>query len=206
MNKKIFIGSIFAVIILVVASLSPVIGFQTVKSNSNPVSPLFNIRTKRALGEESSDVVTCDYVGKGKASSISFPTRDNKIVLLQKLVHILSTLSDTMFGRFVSLFFNWLVAHDKIEENDKSEAIAAFQYMRDNPEEITGYIIGGEEAYVLAEPASEPTVYNWEFGCWIIFILKLLSSIIIFPFVMIELIVFFLFINTHPTVFCPYYL
>jgi len=99
-NKKIIIGlSIIACIVLVLASLSPVVGFHSVKSNSAISSPLFNVRTKRAINEESRDI-TSDYVGKGKLWS--FPIRDSRTVLVQKFINTIRTMNKNTFDRFIA--------------------------------------------------------------------------------------------------------
>ena len=51
MNKKILIGSIIAVTILIGVSFTSVVGYRSVASDVK-ASPLFNIRTSRAIDEE----------------------------------------------------------------------------------------------------------------------------------------------------------
>jgi len=71
MNKKILIGSIIAVVILVLVSFTGVVGYQTTKSSTiAKASPLFTVRSSRAIDEESEDL-SCDYIGKGKPTLIT---------------------------------------------------------------------------------------------------------------------------------------
>jgi len=51
--------------LIVLASFTSVVGFQSIKSNSAKISPLFRIRTKRAINTESKDTLTSDHVGEG---------------------------------------------------------------------------------------------------------------------------------------------
>ena len=82
MNKRILIGSIIAVAILVLVSFTGVVGYQTTKSSSIArASPLFSVRSSRAIDEESKDIV-CDYVGKEEELVLSIPKRDNQQFLL----------------------------------------------------------------------------------------------------------------------------
>ena len=56
MNKKILIGNIIAVAILVLVSFTGVIGYQTTKSSTIArASPLFAVRSNRAIDEERKD-------------------------------------------------------------------------------------------------------------------------------------------------------
>ena len=97
MKKKILIGSIIAVVILVLVSFTSVVGYNSVKSNVK-TSPLFKVRTNRAIGEESKDI-TCMFVGKG--ITLLFPKRDDKSVLTQKVVDRINRMDDKTFERFI---------------------------------------------------------------------------------------------------------
>ena len=64
MDKRILIvGSICAVAILIGVSFTSVVGYSAVRTKMLE-SPLYNIRTNRAI-ENSEDVTTCDFIGKG---------------------------------------------------------------------------------------------------------------------------------------------
>ena len=88
MNKKILLGSIIAVAILVLVSFTGVVGYQTTKSTIAKASPLFSVRSSRAIDEESRDL-TCDYVGKGEEINIPIPKRNTNGNLL---IHALNRI------------------------------------------------------------------------------------------------------------------
>ena len=52
MNKKILIGCILAVALLLLVSFSNVVGYSSFKSDSKSKSPLFYVRTKKAIDKE----------------------------------------------------------------------------------------------------------------------------------------------------------
>jgi len=85
-NKILFIGSILFVLILIFASFNSVVGYQSNIISSVKNSPLFDIRTGRALKDKNIDVTTGDYIGKDKGETIPFPTRDSKAVLIRKII------------------------------------------------------------------------------------------------------------------------
>jgi hypothetical protein len=100
MKKKIIISSIVAVVILVLVSFTGVVGYQTTKTSTNAkASPLFKVRTNRAIGEESKDIA-CDYVGKG--NTLLFPKRDDKAILTLKVVDRISRMDDKTFEKFIT--------------------------------------------------------------------------------------------------------
>lgn len=98
MDKKILVGSIIAVAILVGVSFTSVLGYRSVESNMKE-SPLFNIRTSRAIGEEDKEL-TCSYVGIG--NTLPFPKRDGKSVMVQKVVDNIRQMDDESFEKFVA--------------------------------------------------------------------------------------------------------
>jgi hypothetical protein len=84
-DKKILIfGSILAVSILIGVSFTSVVGYGNNTSNSLKASPLYNIRTNKAI-DNGVDVTTCDYVGKGRGLSIPISDYDNIRALHQLL-------------------------------------------------------------------------------------------------------------------------
>ena len=93
MNKKILtIGSIIAAIILVLVTFTSVVGYEAVESSGLRTSPLFEVRTSRAIDEETRGY-TCDYVGKGNIWS--FPRRDSyQAVQLQRIIDRMRMMDD----------------------------------------------------------------------------------------------------------------
>ena len=86
MDKRILImGSICAIAILLGVSFTSVVGYSSNKSNSIGVSPLYNIRTNRAIDEEKNAPIFY-YIRKEKGITISFPTKDEKTILLHKFI------------------------------------------------------------------------------------------------------------------------
>ena len=98
MDKKLLIcGSIIAIVVLVLASFSPVVGFVSIKSSVKD-SPLFSVRTQRAIGQES-EGLTSNYLRKGDL--IQFPIRNGKTVQFQKIIDTVKGMDDKTFNRFI---------------------------------------------------------------------------------------------------------
>ncbi|UCD13670.1 MAG: hypothetical protein JSW60_08950, partial [Thermoplasmatales archaeon] len=124
--------SIIAVAILIGVSFTSVVGYSGVKSNVK-ASPLFTVRTKRAI-EEESKIVTSDYVGKGEESILSIPKRDNRIEMALKIADIISKMDDKAFDEFIDLIICYI---DKI---DRHEIFNVLQQLRDNPAKVKNNI------------------------------------------------------------------
>jgi len=90
MGKKPLIGvSICAVVLLVLASLTNVIGYQSMKSSTVGDSPLFKIRTQR-VNNQHQNITTFQYLGLEKGNCLQFPEKDNRIESLKKDIEFIN--------------------------------------------------------------------------------------------------------------------
>ncbi len=182
MKKKILVlgVSILTVVLLVLGSLSNVVGFQSVKSTVND-SPLFQTRTQRANNQQQNSF-TSQYLGMGRGNQLQFPLRDDKIELLNKVIDIISKMDDKTFEWFIESCIQ-KVRQDNIFSETNSEIIQALLLLKKQSKTRIFSIInksnqecGGSSFWTL----EESTVCA-NFGCWIlgIFLLILYSPILI---------------------------
>ncbi len=128
MNNKILIGSIIAVTILIGVSFTSVVGYRSGASDVK-ASPLFNIRSSRAIDEESRDL-SCAYVGMEEEIIISLIKRDNVNVIFQNMLESISGMNDETFNRFIDFVIS------RINQNniDKEEIVNLLIKLKDNQE------------------------------------------------------------------------
>ncbi len=130
MERKILAGSIIAVAILIGVSFTSVVGYQSTSRTIAEASPLFTVRSSRALDVDSKDL-SYNYVGKGEDISISILKRDNKIVLIQKFIDSISKMDDKTLNRLIELVVSHKNKDNKItNENTKM----VLQFIRESPE------------------------------------------------------------------------
>jgi hypothetical protein len=127
MKKKIFIGVIIAVVILVLVSFTGVVGYSSVKSNSVKVSPLFKVRTNRAIGEESKDI-SCKYVGKG--ITLPFPERDDRAIMVQKVIDRVRKMDDKTFEKFIAYIIHHVQKDKRFNGENTEEIRETFNLLR----------------------------------------------------------------------------
>jgi hypothetical protein len=159
--------SICAVVLLVLGSLTNVVGYQSVKSTALSDSPLFSERTKRAINEENDNVLTSNYLGKGQYS-IPFPVRDNRTELIRKFIDQIKAMDDDTFDRFVNNVVNQINHRDTLKGIDAKEIVKELRQVR----ESTQNIIVDENANDSDEPYSfrfnfVPTIC-WFPGCLVL--------------------------------------
>jgi hypothetical protein len=124
MDKKPLIGiSICAVVLLVLGSLSNVVGYQSMKSTMSD-SPLFNIRTLSATNQQQ-NILTSQYLGMGKVNDLNLfiPIRDNERILLQKALNRLYGMDDETFTKFLEQVLFWLSTQEKYNKNNVPQLI-----------------------------------------------------------------------------------
>ena len=187
-KKPLIVVSFCAVVLLVMASLSNVVGYQSVKSSVNN-SPLFATRTERATNQQQ-NTLTSQYIGMGRGSYLQFPIRDNKIEQLEKVIDVISNMDDMAFTRFTELCLQKIYQDKTLKDITPNEIIKTLQLLRIESETITESYIKANNQFITSP--QWPTLCAWLPGCILINILVAIG-LIFFLF----LIVFF-----HFTVGC----
>jgi hypothetical protein len=126
-NHPIIRVSLCAVVLLVLGSLSNVVGYQSVKSTVND-SPLFNIRTQRATNQQTNSI-TSQYIGMGRGSPLQFQSRDSRIEQLNKVIDVISKMDDKTFTRFTELCIR-KIRQDNTFSETNNEIIQMLQLLR----------------------------------------------------------------------------
>jgi hypothetical protein len=180
-KKPLIVGSILTVVLLVLGSLSNVVGYQSVKSTSVNDSPLFQTRTLRATNQQQK-IITSHYLGIENEKNIQFPLKDNRIEQLKKYIDILGKMNDKIFTRFIELFILNIKQIQSLKDIPHSDIIKAFYLLRTEPEIIKNSILSREKITTSNNTATSngfyPTQCVWVPGCLILnYILFILDTI-----------------------------
>jgi hypothetical protein len=105
-NKFLIGGSIIAVAVLVLAGLSPVVGYNSANSSVRDY-PLFSVRMKRAIDKDS-DGLNRNYLGQGRVLSITLPTRERGISAIQKLIEEINEMGEKTHEKVHQMIINRL--------------------------------------------------------------------------------------------------
>jgi hypothetical protein len=136
MDKYPLIGvSIIAVVLLILGSLTNVVGYQSMKSSAMSESPLFSMRTQRATDQQR-NILTSQYLGKGKENLLQFPTRDNKTELLIKAIDFINKMDEKTFARFMELCIQKVRQDNTLRDISHYEIIQALLLLKTNPKAI----------------------------------------------------------------------
>ena len=129
MNRKIIIGSIIAVAILIGISLTSVVGYRGVDSNVKD-SPLFNIRTSRATGKISGDF-TCNY-DKNKKCALLCPLENNRAILFRKVIDNICKMDDNTYNKFISSVIKYTQEDNSFKSLNPDDINEAFFQLRND--------------------------------------------------------------------------
>ena len=193
MNNKILIGSIIAVVILVLVSFTGVVGYQSVKSTSAINSPLFYVRSSRAIDEESKDIAS-DYVGKGEESVLSIPKRDGRTALGQKFIDRISEMDDETSKQLITFLINYGQKDKRLNDVKPDKIREAFYLLRNSDKSIPMFNVIIKNKYQVSAHGGQ-TCYDCftfgfgEIGCFFIYLLYLLMEI---PWMIVAFISFML--------------
>jgi hypothetical protein len=155
------------VVLLLMASLSNVVGYQSVKSTVND-SPLFNVRTQRATNQQQNTLLS-QYLGKGKMANIYFSNRNNTTELLKRVMELISKMDDSSYEQLMNLCLQ-KIKKDDAQRNHKANKITRlFRQLKTKPE-ITDQVIPKNNNLLYTMPLPAPSICYWEPGCilWVL--------------------------------------
>jgi hypothetical protein len=136
MDKKPLMGvCICAVVLLVLGSLSNVVGYQSVKSTAVNDSPLFSVRTQKATNQLQNSI-SSQYLGKGNGNQLTFFIRVDRTELFDKVFNQVTTLNDKAFEQFLEMLGKKIKHNYFIKESDYKDIIHAFSNIRSKAQKI----------------------------------------------------------------------
>jgi len=179
MQKYPLIGvSIIAVVLLVLGSLTNVVGYRSVQSSSVSESPLFSLRKQRATNQQQNSI-TFHYLGERKGTLLPFPTRDSRIELLKKSIEIISKMDNKTFERFIELSIQRTRQNNTFSDTNPNEISQMLHQLRTKPETIINSFISRNNYNITSEGSPPPTVHNWLLGCFLGYILGAIIAILL---------------------------
>jgi hypothetical protein len=175
--------SLCAVVLLVLGSLSNVVGYQSVKSTVND-SPLFATRTQRATNQQQ-NILTSQYIGMDEGNFLQFPIRYSQTEQIKKVIDIISKMNDKTFNQFIESCIQ-KVRQDKTFSGTNNEIIQMLQLLRKQSKTKTFSIINrnnqecGGSTFWTYEGAT--LCGSWPPGCGIYLLFTVIILVfIIFP-------------------------
>ena len=107
MVRKYFVvgTSITLIVLIVLSSLSNVVGYQSVKSNTTNDSPLFQTRMQRATNQQQKSI-TSQYLGMNGGKPLHFPIDNNQTQILKRAIEIISKTDEKTYVQLEKLFIH----------------------------------------------------------------------------------------------------
>ena len=187
MNKYPLIGvSICAVVLLILGSLTNVVGYQSVQSNMVFNSPLFTTRTQRATNQQQ-NILTSQYLGMGKGNELKvfIPSSNNERILLQKALNKLQGMDDATFTKFLEHVLLWLSTQDTYKDVNVPQLIFTLHQIKENPKTFERYLVNDNNDLTMN---GDFTTDIWFPGCLILTkIIETLVFAIFFVWVLISI-------------------
>jgi hypothetical protein len=128
-KKPLIVVSICAVVLLVLGSLSNVVGYQSIKTSGVNDSSLFSVRTQRATNQQQ-NTFTLQYLGKGIGNFLQFPMRDNRTESLKRAVEIISKMNDKTFEQFKELYIKNIKKSRNIDNSALNKILLGLNLLR----------------------------------------------------------------------------
>jgi hypothetical protein len=186
-DKKPLIGiSICAVVLLVLGSLSNVVGYQSVKSTAMNDSPLFNIRTTRAIKDENKTILPSNYLGEGQVNYLQFPIRDGSKELIKDTIDKLSKMTEKQLDQLQEIIISYHY-ENKIDKVALDNFIFLLKQLKSNNIEIKSYLLNIKNGIKNEPPtftgcitySPHPRICNlvWFFAVGLAWLLAIITGI-----------------------------
>jgi hypothetical protein len=127
-NKLIVGGSTITLVVLVLASLSPVVSYTTSQSSTID-SPLFHVRTLRATEQDNSEL-NREYIGKG--NTFLFPTKDNNFKQMQRVITSIQGMDDDTFEDFIASLIELVQKENRFPDVNPDDIREVLYEVRNN--------------------------------------------------------------------------
>ncbi len=179
MDKKPLIGvSILTVLLLVLGSLSNVVGYQSVKSTVND-SPLFIVRTKRAT-DQGQNIIISRFLGMGKENLLRFPIKENKMEQLKKVIRAMYKMNDTTFARFTEFYIKNIKQSNSLEDITPWDLLQIHRQLNTKSETLNDLV---KENNTIEPPSLFIISFcRWAPGCLLICLFYLMFLTVVFVY------------------------
>ena len=161
MKTKIFFVSIGAIAILILVNFVNVIGVQSSTSDYVNDSPLFCIRSQKAVNQRRKVILTSNFLGKG-LNAIQFPLLNTRMEQIQKVTEIIEKMDDKEFNKFQCLILSHFYEEKNKINIDATQLITILKQLKYNSNEpkINLYKNG------IDSKNDPPTLWGATVGCF----------------------------------------
>jgi hypothetical protein len=178
MKTKLLLGSIGAVAILILVSFTNVVGVQSTTSGTVSDSPLFSIRTQKAINQDGKGILTSGYLGKGR-NTIFIPTSEDRTMLYQKIIDWISGMDETTFNNFIAMVIHQINSEPKLKNIHSQGIIAVLYQLKNNQPILPNQNIGcDDKANVLLSTSGGIVCFIGEILFQILFTIYFASGLI----------------------------
>jgi hypothetical protein len=158
-------GSVCAVVLLILASLGTVVGYQSMQPAALSDSPLYSVRTMRATDQQQG-IITPRYLGQGETCDLMISPRPDDISSLHQMISRIQAMDERTFNRFVDSVALRLYNNGDLGNVDLKDLKDAIRQLRQVTEDDLEYRDSGSEKRTIFYEYV-PSVC-WFPGCYIL--------------------------------------
>jgi len=188
-KKPLIVVSLCAVVLLVMGSLSNVVGYQSVKSTVVNDSPLFSVRTTRAIHQKE-NVIKSNYLGKDSDVNFFKSKIDDINSTVHRFLDMVCKMDMPEVDKLITNYMKKLsLKNEKLTVN-KEMLLLNLKQIQENNFKLTKFNFDFVKKYLPKSSEEEPSIGNWQAGCivsnFIIGVLAILALIFLLSFCLIS--------------------
>jgi len=166
MNRDLLVGgNITAIIIIVFASFTNVVGYDFVNPPLSSESPLFHIRMHHAISDNQEDMIISEYLGKGKNNSPMNFKRSYTFEYVYESITRIKLMDDETFRNFVRIIVRTISQQETKDPVDVNNVIYELYQLK-----FTSKTFDGNQAYTDERTWRVTPTLCWFPGCGLILV------------------------------------
>lgn len=132
MKKRIILGSIVSVVILIGVSFTATVGVKTAAPDTT-TSPLFEIR-RQGTTDDARNEITSEYIGKQKGITLPLPTIDDTAEILKRVILVLKRIDERTYKKLFEISPTHYASKVPDLDFEKKELSLFFDTLKDEEE------------------------------------------------------------------------
>ncbi len=199
MKIHVVLGSIGAVVLLVLASFITVVGVQSSASPADAKSPLFEYKTKNAIQETFTE---CQYRFINRKNTLTIPlsTLENKEQFVLRFLQSIVQMDDATFNTLIAYCITHFNENKQVKPENVAKIITGLQSIRNDPKSFLDQLTNDSYDFDKNRRLNQQYTINgdWIPGCWLAAIFYMLF---IYPVILAVTYILIKFISSNSDCF-----
>ncbi len=132
-KKTMILGTSSVIVLLIIGSLTNVIGYQSPRSTNPPDSPLFTIRIQ-TITQQPQKAIHSQFLGMGKENLLPIPT-NKRVEQLKEILQIIQRMDNPTYEQFTKQCIQKIQQTSALKDTPITQIIQTLNALKTKPDE-----------------------------------------------------------------------